>query len=192
MIQRIKQIKIILLIFLFSCNNDEFTPKPKGYFRIKFPEKKYKEFNSSCPFIFQYPDYAIIIKDKNMLKNEKCWYNIYFPDFKAVIHITYKEVHNNLNKLSEDSRLLAYKHTIKANNIIEQLFYFKDKKVFGMKYFIEGNTASSYQFHITDSTKHFLRGSLYFEAKPNKDSIAPVYKFIKKDIEHLIKTFRWK
>ena len=44
-------------------------------------------------------------------------------------------------------------------------------------YDLKGNTASSLQFFVTDSTRNFLRGSLYFNAEPNKDSLAPVMDF---------------
>ena len=49
-------------------------------------------------------------------------------------------------------------------------------------YEITGNAASHIQFHITDSTNNFIKGSLYFYAKPNYDSILPAVAYIKEDI----------
>ncbi|NOZ45910.1 MAG: gliding motility lipoprotein GldD, partial [Chlorobi bacterium] len=67
-----------------------------------------------------------------------------------------------------------------------------DDNVYGILYDIKGNAASSINFFVTDSTQHFLRGALYFNSKPNKDSLAPVVDFIRKDIVHLMETFKWK
>lgn len=38
----------------------------------------------------------------------------------------------------------------------------------------------------------YLRGSLYFYASPNADSIAPAVEYFRKDVEHLIETLKWK
>ncbi|MDE5612858.1 MAG: gliding motility lipoprotein GldD, partial [Odoribacter sp.] len=59
-------------------------------------------------------------------------------------------------------------------------------------YFIEGNTASSTQFYVTDSVKHFLRGALYFKQHPDKDSLAPVIHYLRQDIVNLMETVRFK
>ena len=66
------------------------------------------------------------------------------------------------------------------------------KRVFGSMYYITGNAASQIQFHITDSTKNFIKGSLYFYAKPNYDSILPAVDYVKKDILRLVETLEWK
>lgn len=179
----------IFASFLFSCS-ENYTPKPRGYFRITFPERKYKKIESNTPFKFEIPVYSQMLRDSDDLA-EKWWYNLNFPSMKGTIHISYKEIHNNLNKYIEDSRTLVYKHTIKADAINEQTFVNRDKHIFGILYEIQGNAASPYQFFVTDSTKHFLRGALYFNVYPNKDSLAPVFKFIKKDIVHLMETVEW-
>ena len=181
---------IIVLIAFYSCKK-KYIPKPRGYFRIDFPEKAYQMYQSDCPFIFEYPVYGEIQPD-DMSISEPCWINIVFPDYNAKIYISYKPVKENLSELLEDARTFAYKHTIKADAINEKLFLAKRKKVFGTLYDIKGNTASSVQFFLTDSTKHFIRGALYFNAQPNKDSLAPVISFFSKDIDHMIETLEWK
>lgn len=175
----------------YSCSND-YTPKPRAYFRIDFPKKKeYQIYRKNCPFEFEYSKYSEILTHS---KNKPCWFNILYEKYKAKIHISYKRIdmENDISKYLEDSRKLAYKHTIKADAIGEQLFEDDEKNVYGMFFDIQGNTASSVQFYLTDSTEHFLRGSLYFNVSPNKDSLRPVIEFIKKDIFHLIETFNWK
>ena len=180
---------LLLVVISFSCKNN-FTPKPRGYFRIDFPDKNYQLFDSTCPFSFEYPTYGEIVNKGNT--NNPCWMDIRFDDYQASIHLSYKEVHNNLISYLEDSRTLAYKHTIKADAINENVFYEPERRVFGIFYEIEGNAASSVQFFLTDSLAHFVRGSLYFNVQPNQDSLAPAISFFKQDVIHLMQTFRWK
>lgn len=94
--------------------------------------------------------------------------------------------------LIEDARTFAFKHTVKANSIDQRVIHRPDQKVYGIYYSIEGNTASSVQFFLTDSVKHYFRGALYFNERPQYDSIQPVVNFIKKDIDRMIDTFKWK
>jgi gliding motility-associated lipoprotein GldD len=180
----------ILLLSLLCCKR-HYTPKPAGYLRIDFPEKTYQIYNSSCPFTFEYPLYGKIIADTSRIA-EPCWINIEFPSFGGKIHISYKSVRNNVNVYIEDSRTLAYKHTVKADAISETLYTNDEKKVYGLLYQIKGDAASSVQFYLTDSTRHFLRGSLYFNVQPNADSLAPVIDFFMEDIMHLVETLEWK
>jgi gliding motility-associated lipoprotein GldD len=180
----------ILLLSLLCCKR-HYTPKPAGYLRIDFPEKTYQIYNSSCPFTFEYPLYGKIIADTSRIA-EPCWINIEFPSFGGKIHISYKPVSNNVNVYIEDSRTLAYKHTVKADAISETLYTNDEKKVYGLLYQIKGDAASSVQFYLTDSTRHFLRGSLYFNVQPNADSLAPVIDFFMEDIMHLVETLEWK
>jgi len=180
----------VLFFFLLSCS-ENYTPKPRGYFRITFPEREYQKFEDDAPFKFEIPVYSNMIKDTVDMA-EAWWYNLNFPKMKGTIHISYKDINNDLNKYIEDSRTLVYKHTIKADAINEQTFVNRDKHIYGILYEIQGNAASPYQFFVTDSTRHFIRGALYFNVYPNKDSLAPVFKFIKKDIIHLMETVEWK
>jgi gliding motility-associated lipoprotein GldD len=179
-------------LVLTSCFNEEANeiPKPKGYYRITFPQHSYKPYADSCQFTFEYPQYSqIVYRGENA---NKCWPDIYFPQFKATLHLSYKPVESNLSQLSEDSRALTYKHTVRANDIIESALILPEQKVYGTVYELGGNAASALQFHLTDSSRHFLRGSLYFNASPNADSLQPVVDFLRADLDHFFKSFRWK
>lgn len=186
---------IISLVTFVSCSNDDdddvFTPKPKGYYRIDFPEKKYVLYDSTCPYSFEIPNYSFIDNDKH-LGADPCWLNINFPKFNAQIHLSYKIVTNNLDTILDQSRDFAIKHQIKATGLDETVIIRDSAHVYGLVYDISGNTASNIQFYLTDSTHHFMRGALYFNAVPNIDSQKVVVDFIRKDIEHLITTFKWK
>ncbi|HNQ13549.1 MAG TPA: gliding motility lipoprotein GldD [Bacteroidia bacterium] len=180
----------VLIIAACSSCNQEYVPKPKGFFRISFPEKKYIASNSQCAFDFQIPDYSVLLADTGMGK-EPCWFNWNFPLYNAQIHLSYKPVHKNLQTYVEDSRTLVYKHAIKASSINEDRIY-GASNVSGIMYSLGGQSASTVQFFLTDSTHHFIRGALYFNVETQPDSLAPVIDFIKKDIEHMIATLHWK
>ena len=127
-----------------------------------------------------------------MSPNSKCWINIQYPSLKASLNLTYRPVENNLKELLLESEKLTYKHSVKADGISAQPYLNADKKVFGSLLEVTGNAASPLQFHLTDSTRHFITGALYFEVQPNYDSILPAIKYLEKDVKHLMETFEWK
>lgn len=178
-------------LLLVSCGEPP-TPKPAGYFRIDMPEREYRILDSVFPYSFEYPVYARISSDIHA-PAEANWINIDFPRFKGRLHLSYKAVNNNLSTFTEDAHSLVMKHIPKASAIEEIRIEKNDQRVFGLIYDIRGTGAASpYQFYITDSTSHFLRGALYFSVIPNNDSLAPVIDFIKGDIQHLLETVKWK
>ena len=184
-------IPLLFVLSLSSCDQD-YVPKPRGYFRIALPEKTYKTYNpSDCPFLFDIPTYSEVTKDPSP-RAEPCWMNIEYPQFRATVYLSYKPVHNDLEKFIEDSRSLSFKHIPKASGIEEQTISDQTNRVYGNIYHVKGRAASSVQFYLTDSTNHFLRGSLYFYAIPNPDSLAPVNEFLSADIDHMVASFRWK
>ena len=195
-----KLIAVISLSFslvYFSCNSG-YHPEiqKRGYFRINLPEKKYRQFDQpGYPYTFEYPVYASIVKDTTFfdVKADPWWINIDFPGFGGRIYISYKEVgKNKLDSLVNDAFEMSYKqHTYKASSI-EPTEIHTPNHVHGIYFTLAGNTATANQFFLTDSTKHFLRGALYFDATPNEDSLSIVNSFLKKDLVHLINTLKWK
>ena len=189
---------LVIIAACTFCSCREVTvPKPKGYFRIDLPQKNYVIFNETgqaknLPLQFEYPVYGKI-PDKTDDNTEPGWINIEFPGYKAKIYLTYKDVAGDLGNLIEQTYTMNVKnHITKADAINEQLINDSEKRIFGIFYDLKGNTASAVQFYVTDSTKHYLRGSLYFEAEPNADSLAPVIEFFREDVIHLIETLKWK
>lgn len=182
-----------LVLICISCDEEDaiYSPKPRGYCRIDFPKKEYRLFDTACPYQFEIPKYSHIVSD-NRKDAQPCWYNIEFPKFRATIHLSYKPVTNNIANFIDTSHYFAMKHQIKATGLDETPIMRDSSKVYGLLFDIGGNTASSLQFYLTDSTKHFLRGSLYFNVVPNIDSLKIVVDFIRQDILHLINTTRWK
>ena len=184
---------LILLLTLSlasaGCRPD-FTPKPRGFLRVDFPDKEYVTFESDCPYSFDIPVYAKVLPDTGQFA-EPCWINISFPSFDGMIHISYKPVDGDLGTFVEDTRTLTYKHTIKADAIRETVYEDSVERVYGILYDIKGDAASSLQFYLTDSNAHFLRGALYFNTTPDKDSLAPVIDFFREDIVHMMESFSW-
>ena len=185
---------IILILswtVLYACTED-YSPKPRGYFRIDLPEKEYRLFDTTYPYAFEYPAYAEIVPDDRP-NSEPFWINIEYPQFRGTVYISYKRVEENLVEYLEDSRTFVVKHIPKAEAIEDSLVYRPDDKVFGLIYDIEGaGAATPCQFFVTDSSSHFLRGALYFNTPPNNDSLAPVIERIRDDIRHLTETLYWK
>lgn len=180
-----------IIISLFMGCDGEYFPKPRGYYRIDFPQHEYQRYDSVCPYSFDYPIYSVVVDDTSA-DAEPCWFNIEFNKMNAKIYMSYKTGKDNINGYIEDSYNMVYKHTIKADAINERVFADSIKKVYGVLYEIKGNAASSLQFFVTDSIQHFLRGALYFNSVPNKDSLKPVIEFIKPDIIRLIESVEWK
>lgn len=186
-----------LCCFALPACHRSYTPKPRGYFKITLPERGYQHFdNGSCPFTFEYPTYGVINRDTvflDTIPENPCWFNITFPSLNGNLYLSYKDIDGKdmLRQLVEDAHAMTYKHTIKADYIDENYLQ-TPNHVSGIYYEVGGNAASAVQFFVTDSVKHFLRGSLYFYNVPNADSIAPVVNFIKPDILELIKSLHWK
>ena len=183
-----------LLSVLIACNSD-YTPKPRGYFRIDFPPHVYRVFDSpEFPYSFEYPVYGNILRDTAFFGDKPenpYWINIDFPRFHARIYVSYKKVEGNYDKLREDAYKMTYKHTYKASSIEDSLIS-TPLGVHGIFFNVGGNAATAKQFFVSDSIKHFLRGALYFDTTPNSDSLSIVNAFLQEDMYHLINTLRWK
>lgn len=182
----------LFIISFLSCDNKHYQPKPKGYFRIDFPQKEYVKLDTMQHYSFEYPTYSTITPDYYS-PHEKDWINVEYPNYKGTIHISYKNVENNINKYLDDSYTMMIKHISRAVGIRDSVIINPERDVYGLIYFLQGEgVASPLQFYLTDSVNHFLRGSLYFNVKTNNDSLAPVIDFITDDVRHLIETMEWK
>ncbi|MCU0379691.1 MAG: hypothetical protein MUE58_00735 [Chitinophagaceae bacterium] len=200
-------------IFLIACNST-YTPREKGYFRIDFPERKYRLFDEpGYPYTFEYPVYGVITRDSTLFDDNPdnpYWINLDFPEFRGRVYLSYKTiggssvykiktdqgykdstVRNTFDGLREEAYRMTYKHTLKASGIVDSPLY-NPQGVPGIYFKVEGNAATARQFYLTDSSRHFLRGALYFDTAPNSDSLAVVNDFLQEDMLHLIQTLRWK
>ena len=182
-----KKLVFTFLGFLAISCAQETLPKPSGELRLEYPQPHYQQFTSPCNFGFEYSDFATIKNAKN-----PCWYYIDYPKMKAKVFITYFPIKNDFDLHVKESEKMVYEHTIKASAIDTKSFSFPERKVFGNFYELTGPSASNLQFFVTDSTKHYVTANLYFNTRPKPDSLAPAIDYIKKDLMHLVETFKWK
>lgn len=188
---------LILCIYMLYACDDPATPKPRGYFKVDFPQKEYVQFNDkNYPYSFEYPAYGKVIKDSTFfdtIPENPYWINIYFPGFNSVIYLSYKQIDakNQLNLMVKDAFKMTGKHSIKAS-FIDEIPINESGNKYGFIFDVGGNAATGKQFYVTDSVRHFIRGALYFDATPNYDSIQPSEQFLYKDMQHLIRTLQWK
>lgn len=195
---------LLALACLPSCDSP-YTPRRRGYFRIDFPRHEYQTFDRpGYPYSFEYPVYANVIRDSSFfdtVPENPYWINVDFPQFRARIYVSYKQIGsvpghpkgagNSYDKLTDDAFKMTYKHTSKASSI-DQAVIHTPNGIGGIFFHVGGNAATAQQFFLTDTTRHFLRGALYFDTTPNEDSLAIVNNFLQVDLTHLINTFKWK
>jgi gliding motility-associated lipoprotein GldD len=186
-------VALAIAIIAISCNREpNYLPKPRGYFRIDLPKKTYTKVDTIERYSFECPDYALLTYDRYS-PDEKNWINIEFPQFKGSIHLTHKPVNGNLGDYLEDVHTMVVKLLQKANGVRDSLIINEEHQVYGLFIEMDGKgVATPMQFYLTDSTRNFVRGALYFNFQPNNDSMQPVINFIRQDIDHLFNTFEWK
>ena len=196
-VRMLRYAPILLLIIIGSCRPAVYMPKPAGYFRLDTPAAhQYRVFDEpGFPYTFEYPVYGVIMKDTSFKEarfDSKYWINIVFPEMNGVINITYKSFSDmvKFDSLVNESFGLSFVH----NKITDGMVPYDVHTPYasGLLYVVGGNVASKYQFTLTDSVKHFMRGALYFDVTPNADSLKPATDFLKQDIEHLFWTLRWR
>ncbi len=175
---------LFFVVIFFGCKTDTL-PKPKAYLSLEYPEKKYTKLAIERPFNFD------VLQGTKIIDEDNNWLKIKYPNLKASINITYRPIENNLTELLTEAEKLVFKHAVKAEQIIPKDFLNPKKRVFASLYEITGNAASQLQFHVTDSTNNFIKGSLYFYARPNYDSILPAVAYIKEDILQLVESLKW-
>jgi gliding motility-associated lipoprotein GldD len=191
-----KYSSLILVFALISCGEEVSTPRPRAYPRIEFPTRSYKPFDKEyCHFTFEMPSYTVVEQDTSFFgekPDDPCWFSLNYPQWGGSIYMTYKPLNatNTLDKLANDSYNLTNKHNVKADAITD--YTIKNANGLGGVIFeVEGNVASFFQFYLTDSTKNYVRGAMYFRAKANADSLAPAANFVKEDVLHIINTFKF-
>ena len=190
----IKILAIIAMAVIFASCNEEtnYMPKPRGYFRIDLPEKAYQSVDTIERYRFECPQYAFVTNDPYS-PEQKNWVNVEMPVFKGSIHLTHKNIDDNLGEYLEDVHTMLTKHIQKANGMRDSLIINDKHHVYGMLIEMDGKgVATPMQFYLTDSTRNFVRGALYFNFLPNNDSMQPVIDYIREDINQMINTFEWK
>ena len=220
-INNLSFLKLILSCIVITCCvcflacNGPYVSKKRGYYAIKLPDRKYQKFDEpGFPYSFEYPVYAQVIQDTTYFDNNpenSFWRNIDFSGFHARIFLSYKEIGgkalykikqpngqykdsfavNIFDKMVADAFTLTNKNNVVSSSIVDSLMHTQNG-VSGVFFKVGGNAATSKQFFLSDTTKNFIRGALYFDVTPNADSLRPVQDFLQVDMDHIINTFKWK
>ncbi len=185
---------VFTTFLLYSCgkNSEEYAPKPTGFNRIDLPEPQYQTLPDEHPYSFEYSKYAIVQRD-TFRNAEPHWIIIYYPKLNSRIQFTYKPVNNDrvrLQNMMADAAKLAFHHDKKAYSITDKLLQTKDGKR-AVIFELEGEVPSPYQFFVTDSTKHYLRGAVYLMTATKNDSLRPIIDYMKADSRHILETLKW-
>ena len=202
------------LYFVLASCNSVYTSKKRSYYKIDFPERNYVKFeNNGYPYSFEYPAYATVIKDSTFFDSNPenpFWINIDFPQFNGRLFLSYKIIGgkaiykikqadgkykdsagiNNFDKMVNDAFKLTNKNESVASSIKDSLIQ-TSNGVTGVFFRVGGNAATARQFFLSDTSRNFFRGALYFDVTPNADSLRPVLDFLQADLDHLINTFKW-
>lgn len=205
---------IACFIFVAACNSP-YVSKKRGYFNIELPKRAYQHFDrADFPYSFEYPVYAAIVKDSSYFDTNPenpYWINVDFPQFHSRIFLSYKAIGgkalykikqrdgsykdslgiNVFDKMVNDAFTLTNKNNVVSNSINDSLIY-TPNGISGVFFKVGGNAATSMQFFLSDTSRNFIRGALYFDVTPNADSLLPVQNFLQADLDHMINTFRWK
>lgn len=181
---------VLLALVLFSCGDNELLiPRPIANLRVEFPERDYHSLDLDCPYVF---DLAAYMSSKAPSAETPCHQDINLGQFNGMLHLSYVPIDNNLPELIAYSIDKVREHQVKASAIQDSMIFLPEQRVYGTFYEFYGNAATPFQFHFTDSTNHFIRGTVYFNAAPNYDSIYPVLQYVKTDLVHIIGSNRWK
>jgi len=182
---------VLLTAFIWVACEQSYVPKPKGYNRFELPKHEYQSLPDTLPYQFEYSKHAQVLKDSSWI-SDRYWVEIYYPQYKADVHITYKVVNNrdSLKEYLDDAYFLTAKHQIKASGIDETIAKTPSQKTVVYAE-LSGEVPSQFQFFTTDSTKNFLRGALYFNTSVQNDSLKPAIDYVKVDIVHMMNTLKW-
>lgn len=187
-------ITICLTVLFYGCTGDNYVPKPKAYIRIDMPQKDYRLYDTAAlPFTFERPAEAIVNWKQNDSRTK--YFDLIYPQYKGIINLTYKHFRttDDLASLVDTaSRMLALHHS-QSTGEKEMTLRDPEGRVYATIVKVGGkNAGSTYQFWLTDSTEHFLRGALFLNYTPNNDSLAPVIEYLQQDVDRIVETLRWR
>jgi gliding motility-associated lipoprotein GldD len=183
---------ILTLGACMGCLREQPMPRPYAFHRLNLPDTFSVSTPIDCPFEIRVNQTAVLSYPKGK-SGTACWVDLHYPSIRASVHFTYVplESRKTLGDCIKGSQELVFKHTIRASEILEDPLTFGDRGVYGLFYRLSGHSASNSQFYVTDSSRHFLRAALYFDATPNPDSMAPVVDYMLGEMERLATGIRW-
>ena len=187
----------VLLAFLilnaYACKEPAPVPKPPTYLNINFPHHSYSIVKGDCPYEFKLAS----LYNYKTIENSKfnsCIQEIKLGPLNGSLFLYYISIpsKDSLPDIINFSNDRVDEHKFKADKIeFEQIIDTKNR-VFGTFFELKGNVATNFQFYLTDSSQHFVRGEVLLNCRPNYDSLRPVLNYLKIDLLELVHNFKWK
>ncbi len=191
---KMKNLIFILAIgaFITACSDDLSIPKPPTYLRLDLPAHSYKTYQSSCGYSF---DAAKVFQIRDVVDtngNIMCHKDIHMPNLNAVMHFSYIPMKEPLSTYVNFANDKVDEHKLKATAIEDLQIINKKNNVYGTFFELQGDVASPFQFYLTDSVQRFVSGVVYFNSRPNYDSLRPSLDYLKIDLIRMMESFKWK
>ena len=180
---------MVTTLFFIRCSGEKtYIPKPPTFLKIELEERSYENYLSDCDFMFTKPDYF----NPKKAQQGTCNLDIDLTRHNGTLHLSFIEMDTTLNAYVNYAIDKVDEHKVKATAIKDTNFINTSNNAYGTFFELQGNVASPFQFYLTDSTNHFMSGVVYFNARPNYDSILPVLNYVKEDLYQLMESFEWK
>jgi gliding motility-associated lipoprotein GldD len=181
-----KLIPLFFLLLIGCKSGKQPIPKPPTYLKIALPENNSKLYQDECRFSFEKPAYFEVQK-----VDGSCNRDIHFSSLNGTLHLSVIDMEAALAAYVDYAIDKVEEHKIKATAILDTSFVNSENSVFGTFFELKGNVATPFQFYLTDSTDRFVAGVVYFNTRPNYDSIRPVLNFVKDDLYQMMESWRW-
>lgn len=181
------------LLLCTACSENAPIPKPSTYLKTEFPDHSYHPYVSPGAYKFDLAD----LYQPKVFEQTKQNYSVQEIDlgplngslFLYYLRIPSKDSLPEIINFANDK---VDEHKIMADKIDYEQILFPKKKVYGTFFELKGNVATNFQFYLTDSTQHFIRGEVLMNCRPNYDSLRPTLQYLKEDLLKLIDQFEWK
>lgn len=180
------------VLLLSACGSEEMPiPKPPTFLNIELPAHSYKKHSESCPYEF---DVSTLYQVRNVYDGKKltCHKDILLGKLNGTLHFSYIIMDKPLKDYINYAIDKVDEHKIKATDIRDNQIIRPKDKVYGTFFELKGDVASPFQFYLTDSVSRFISGVVYMNSRPNYDSIKPSLDYIKKDLNRMLNTLKWK
>ena len=189
---RIVVIVIALILGFSACKEPVTLPKKHGFPRMELPQEPvYILYESkTCPFVFEAPEGGEITRDLA----DSCWMDIKYSDYNLTWHVSHRDTRRTgltADIHFEEHRKLVYKHSQKATEIRPADFIVPAGRA--TVHELYGEVGTPYYLFLRDSSNtQVAQVSFYFQTALENDSLAPMIDYMKRQMDHAARTFRWK
>ena len=187
-----KLIQLITIgLIAIGCKEELSIPKPPTYLRLDLPGHSYKRYRAACGYSFDAAEVFQIRDVVDTTGKVMCHKDINMPNLNAVMHFSYIPMVEPLSTYVNFANDKVDEHKLKATAIEDRQVINAKNKVYGTFFELQGDVASPFQFYLTDSSTRFVSGVVYFNSRPNYDSLRPSLDYLKIDLIRMMESFKW-